>query len=274
MEKTIESELTVFDPIVAGLELLREEAASLVVKDFNDKAGYDAVKKFRNQKVVKLKTAIENERKRVKQFYLDCGREIDGRAKDIQAQIQQVISYCESQEAIVDREIERVKFEKQEAIRKVRDERIAKLEAVKFSIGALDLAYIESAKPEDFDALLLKETTRFEREEKERIANEAEFKRLQNMEAELRAKREAEAKELAETQAALIKSQQEQLAQQEKEKLAIAAKEVEVARAKAKAEAEAKAQVADKALFDEIKRSFPTLESAWVEIARLRKQSK
>lgn len=292
MDKKIEAELEVFDPIVAGLEQLKLEAVGFVVKDPTDKSGYDAVKQFRNQRVVKLKVAIEAERTRVKKFYLDAGREIDGRAKEIQAEIQKVIDYCRSQEAVVDDEIARVKAEAEEARRKVREERESKLVAVKAVLSSEILIGLGELSEERFGELLQQQTARFEAEERARLEKERELEELRQAHLEAIKKQEEDRKKYEAAQVALIEAQKRENAelkrkaeeekekaralreQQEAEARAAKAKQEQEDRQKAEAEAKAQKEIADKKMYAEIKQQFPTLESAWIEIARLRRNQK
>ena len=98
LKTRLEQELTVFDPIVAGLSQLESEAKTLKVKDLEDKDGYKAVKSFRTQKLVKLRGAIEEKRTEVKSFYLNAGKAIDSKAKEITSKITALEDICKSQE--------------------------------------------------------------------------------------------------------------------------------------------------------------------------------
>lgn len=125
-------------------------------------------------------------------------------------------------------------------------------------------------------------------------AQEEETRRLQaellaKQQAELREKEQAVAAARAAEQEALRKAQAEREAREREAKAAEEAKQEAARKAKSEAEEaerlralharqaelaaemEAARKIADEKLFEEIKTAFPTLELAWVEIARLRK---
>ncbi len=131
--------------------------------------------------------------------------------------------------------------QRQEAERKAEAERLAKEKAEKDRIEAIQRAEREKVAAE---ARRVQE----EKDAAERLEN-------QRLEAE---RRQAEA----------VKA-----AKEEAERKAIQAKalaDYEAKEERRKAEEEAARKIANEKLFEEIKASFPTLESAWTEIARLR----
>lgn len=286
--KKIESELAVFNPIVAGLSELKEQAQKLSVKGVDDKEGYKAVKSFRTQKVVKLRKAIEDKRKEIKSFYLEAGKAIDSRAKEIFNQIELVENYLESQEKIVDDEQERIKAEKAKIIAERVDKRTQALRQIefndvifpKFLEEASDEEFLEFIKPK-YEAYKLKKQKEAEEKaemerlrEVERVAKEkeqAERLRAENERRELEAKQRAEIEAKNKELEAQRKAQQAEIDRKNKELEAIKAKEKAEQELKAKEELKAKKKIEDENMFLEIKTMFPTLELAWVEIARLRK---
>ncbi len=284
--KNLETELAVFDPIMAGFSQLETEIKTLKVKGFEDKEGYQACKSFRTQKLVKLRTAIEAKRSEVKRFYLDAGNEIDKKAKEITAKINILENYCKSQEKIIEDEAARVKAEKEAKLKAILDDRIIKLQSIKANFDYNSLGKLSD---QEFESLLKSETDRFNKEESERIAKEKELEHLRKLEAENQARLQIERKKAEAAQQELIRLQREEIQKKEAELLA---KEKERKEAEAKIiaeqekqraiehqkeleakkrEAEAKAKIADEKLFKSIQAKFPSIESAWIEIARLTK---
>jgi alanyl-tRNA synthetase len=136
------------------------------------------------------------------------------------------------------------------------------------------LFQLEEAKKREEELKVLREREAIAQEEKRRADAEAtrlreeliakQREELAQKEREIAAEREAQAKLNSEREAK----------QREEEEKARKAQAEEAARLKAEveakqaAEAEARKQVADKKMFDKIQIDFPTIESAWVEIAR------
>lgn len=160
----------------------------------------------------------------------------------------------------------------EERIRAEERERLAKLEAERAEQEARAKA-AEAETQRLKDELLAKQ--RAELAEKERQAQAAEAARL---EAERKATEEREAAERrvkAAEEDAARKVAEEKAAREKSEREAREAEErrvAEEAAEKAQAEEAARQAIADAELFKAIKAEFPTLELAWVEIARLRKE--
>lgn len=282
----------------AAIASMRAEYMALKVKDFDDKTGYQVCKAARLQVKAK-RVEVEKRRVELKAESLDFGRKVDAEAKRISLKLAEVEDHLSAQEAIVDAEKER---RVQEALRLTKERlesRIAELRKLEYS-GILSLDELGGLSTTDYDKLHAVTAEQFARTQASRAA---EAERLKVLEAERLAQAAALAKQEAETrrlQDELLAKQRAEIAAAEeatrKEREAAAAKEIEHQKeieliqfkanlaaqaaadkaalelaAKKKAEAAAAKQIADKAMFDEIKRDFPTLESAWIEIARLRK---
>lgn len=240
--RSVEAELRLFNPIEAGLEELRAEIKNLKVLSEEDLEGYKEIKSFRTQKVTKIKSAIEEKRKELKKFYLDAGRAIDGRAKEITLQLQSMIDYCRQNEAIVDDAVARRKAE-EEAVKKARvDEFIQKLFAIEVQPNML---FLDNCSDDDFNEFYLAEKAKFDERKAEevRLAKIEEEKRLaQEKEEQLR--REALAKqeaELEQERQRLAKIREEEELKLAKEREALRQKELEIQRQ----EAERQAKIAE-----------------------------
>jgi len=293
MNKKIELELAVFNPIESGLAELALTASKLLVKGVDDKEGCKEVKAFRTGTLVKLRGAVESKRKEIKSFYLEAGRAIDARSNEIQGKIEIIESQCKAQENIVDDEVARIKAEEDAKKKAILDERIAKLQAVKAGFSVNDLLLMPEVQ---FLELLNNETNRFDQEESDRISKEKELTELRAKQADADRKLEVERNKAEKANQELIKIQQAELRKKDDEnkKLAMERAEIDnknqaeanerarVARdLEANKQAEIKAQqlalekarkeVADKKLFDSVRTQFATIETAWVEIVRLTK---
>lgn len=298
MEQATETydQLIVYSVETATIEELKSKFLGLKVANVNDKASYELCKKSRSE-VRGYRLALEEERKKLKAQSLDFGRKVDARAKELIAPLEEIETHLKAQEAIIDDEKKRLEEEALRAFTERRNARVAQLQACKVGFNYDEVANMTD---EAFAAFIAEAQESFEVSEKIRIANEA---RLAELEAERLANEErvkAAQEETRKVQAELLRKQQEELAAKEREIAASRAAEREAERKanegriarereaaaikeaedkrlaeeiekKRLAENEAAKKIADKKLFDKIKVEFPTLESAWVEIARLRK---
>jgi len=267
----------------------------IVVKDWQDVDGYKAAKEAK-KKVVKARTTVDKERKKLKQYFLDGGRAVDAPAKEIFSAIEPVESHLQEQIDIVEKELERQEAEK---IRKFNERSAARVNELQSYRAQFDHTRVSFLSEEEYVTLRDQEKARFEAEEKKRIDQEREIEELRKIKAEQEAKiREQEAKE-REAQRQLIAKQQAEIAErdaaiaeerrqreEEARKVEAERKQKEAQELKAKQEQEAKeaaveaekkkalAKAAkaskDKAMFEAVQAEFPTLETAWVEIVKLR----
>jgi len=150
-------------------------------------------------------------------------------------------------EAAIDKEKERLRLE---AERQAADKLQARLSALQEGYAKYDVEAVRTLTDEEF-------------------AHALAYCQRQR-EQQLAAVREAERKAQAEKEAAERKAAQERATAE-----AEAVKRLEAERlAKEAAEKAAQRKIKDAALFELIKASYPTIESAWVEIARLAKMVK
>ena len=294
--ETTEMQVVKFDITTQAIEAMRAEYMPLVISGLDDKKGYAACDAAR--KVVKKhRIAVENRRKELKEEALRFGQKVDGEAKRISSQLEEIEDHLRGQQDIIDKEAERQKLKAQADAKAKLDARILRLQGVR---AQFDIYALNAMSDDDFAALMLRESDRYAAEVAEATRRDEEIKALREREAaanEEKRKAELEATRLREE---LIAKQKIELAEKaaEAEKIQAAhrleiekqaekqrlldeetrkAKEAEQLRVqkeaaeKASAEAAARKQVADKKLFDDIKAKFPTLESCWVEIARLMK---
>lgn len=271
-------DLITYSVTEAAIAEMRSKFMGLRVCGFDDVEGYENCKEAR--KVVRdARLNVEERRKELKKESLEFGRAVDSRAKDITAKIEAIESHLVSQLRIVDDEKKRREEEAIRAAKAKLNERIELLQTFQTSFNLDEIAKLSD---ESFDELLTHAETRFNAE-KRRKAEEAE--RLRKLEVEaaenaakLRAAEEATRAAEAEARKArdeLIAAQRAEVQAQEKK--IREAEEAErlrcLAEKQAKADADKRAaqEIADRELFEEIKAAFPTLELAWIEIARLRR---
>lgn len=295
LEKTYEAPV-VFSVTKAQIAELRAKFMGLKVANVNDKASYDLCKKSRGE-VRGYRLQVVQEHKLMKAGALAFGRKCDASLRELLEMFEEIESHLKAEEAIIDDEKKRLEEEALRAFTERRNARVAQLQACKVGFNYDEVANMTD---EAFAAFIAEAQESFEVSEKIRIANEA---RLAELEAERLANEErvkAAQEETRKVQAELLRKQQEELAAKEREIAASRAAEREAERKaneeriarereaaaikeaedkrlaeeiekKRLAENEAAKKIADKKLFDKIKVEFPTLESAWVEIARLRK---
>lgn len=286
------NDLITYSVTDAALAEMRSKFLGLRVLNATDEEGYAQCKEARAV-VRRTRLEVEERRKELKAESLSFGRAVDAEAKRITEKIEEVEGHLVSQLKIVDDEKKR---REEEAARKAL-ERIDLRQRKMAEVGA-PLSHTEAAtlSDEDFSARLESATAEFKAAA---IAREEERKRLAELEKErakqaakiraqeeetlklreeLLAKERAAAAEAEEKRRAAeaLRLEAERKLEDERRRIAAEAAEVErkaaeEAERKRKAEAEAARKVADTKLFKEIKASFPTLESAWIEIARLRK---
>ena len=274
----------------AGLAEIQKRMLPMVVSGIDDEAGYVACKDARKE-LVSLRQAIEKRRKELKEDSLKFGRMVDAEAKKIREALEAVEEHLTGQLKIVDDEAERRRTEK---ARKLQDrvDRLAKYGA------PANLAALKAMSDENFAALedqareMWEAAEQAKQAEKERLAKaEAEQKRLdaenkakEDEAAKLReelleSKRkelEAQAEELRKSKAREVEAEKERQAEVERVRKEEAAKIADAERARVleerkQLEAKAAADIQDRKLLEEIKALFPTLDKAWVEIARLTK---
>lgn len=293
------AELITYSVTDAEIAKYRSAYMGLQVKGVNDKDGYASCRSARLE-VKEKRVGIEHRRKELKAQSLEFGRKVDAEAKRISEPLEEIEAHLKSQEEIVENEEKRLKELAETQRRERMEKRMADLHAIKVSFLP---SAVESLSDEDFAALLQVETEKYKAalqaaaDEAERVrkleaeraeqaakirAQEEETRRLQ---AELLAKQQAEIAEknrqLQEAaqreQDEKVKAAREQAERERAEAQRIAAERAEKAKQEAAAiarELEAQARIADQKLFESIKAKFPTLESAWVEIARLTKFAK
>ena len=220
----------------------------------------------------RIRIDCEKRRKELKEASLKTGRLIDGMANVIKGMIEPTEEHLEKQEKYAE-------IKEDECNEKARAEREKQLAPY---VDDVSMYNLKDMAPEAFDILLKGAVSEFERikneqeeKERERIAEEERIKIEQETirKENDQLKKEAEEKEkaLAEERAEREKAESERLKkeQQENEKRQAAEKKAEQERIRLEKEAEEKA--GDKKLFEEVKAEFTNIQSAWVEIVRLRK---
>lgn len=291
----------------AAIAKMQKEYLPLVVKGVDDKEGYEAVKKAHTE-VKEIRIGVEKRRKELKADALEYGRRVDSEANRISAELEKVENHLKEQRDIVDKEEKR---RKEQAERERQEEINLRIQRMQLVNAKFDLSEIALMSKEAFEAKLGAARQEFLIAEQKRMMEEEELNKLREQQAEETKKREAaeaenrrlrdeleerQRREIAEKEAQLQKEREEReendrrhreelWEQQRKADEERAQREREDRERREKAEAEERAakekrereereaaeKIADKKLFDQIKKDFPTVELAWVEIARLRK---
>lgn len=284
------SEVIKYSVTQEAIQAMRDECLPIVVKDWMDVEGYSAAKEAK-KKVVKARTTVDKERQKLKKYFLEGGRAVDAPAKEIFAAIEPVESHLQAQIDVVEKELERQEAEK---VRKFNEESSRRVNELQSYRAQFDHTAVSMLSPEDYAALRDKEKARYEADEKARIDQEKELEELRKLRAEQEAKIKEQEERERKTQRKLIAQQQAEIAardaalaeerrqrEEEARKVEEARKQKEAQELKAKQEQEAERQKAlakaakaakDKAMFEAVQKEFPTIEAAWVEIVKLRKQ--
>lgn len=153
----------------------------LKIDGINDKAGFDAVHKARM--IVKGKRVeVEKLRKELKADAIEYGRQVDAEAKRITGMIEPIEDHLEAQEKAVIDEKERIRKAAEDAKRKIIEDRVQALCA----LGALpNLIEVAGFTEGQFQAALKvaqdakDERDRLAEAERQRVAAEAEARRLE-----------------------------------------------------------------------------------------------
>lgn len=303
-------EMIVYNVTDSAIAKMREECLVLQVKGIDDAEGYEIVKRAHIE--VKAKRAeVENKRKELKADSIEFGRKVDAEAKRISSKLAEIELYLQMQRDVIDNEKKRIKQEEEQALQRETERRVSIMQGYRATFGLSHLALMSK---EEFENLAAGAKVAFENAEKVRIENDNKLKELQEQQAESNRRHQAQEeenrrlnRELQERQQREIKEKEAQLQKERDERAAAdrqraedqraeqakreeedrqrkAAEDKRVAdenAAKEKAEnerkereAEAAKKIADEKLLSIIKSKFPTLESAWVEIARLTKKNK
>lgn len=294
--ETIETGLLPSEITEKKLIELKQSCLLLVVASESDTKGYEECKEMRGR-VRTLRIDIENRRKERKAGALEFGRRLDSEARRLTSLFEDGERHLIEQIKIVDDAEKR----KQEAAAKIANDRFEERSRLLQSYrAAFSFGELQVATEESFQAMLLKAKNEFELLEAERKANQVKLDELEQERVAQALKIRQQEKEATALREQLIAKQQAEIAAQEKERILaeqkllaeraendrrererLDAERAEAARVESeriaaedkKREEEKKARklVADKALFEKIMRDFPTVEVAWVEIARLTK---
>jgi colicin import membrane protein len=253
----ITKELQQFNITDAAIAELDSRCRKLTVKDVNDTAGYEIVKKARID-IKKRRVEVEKTRVSLKAESLEYGRKVDGEAKRIFALLEPIEKHLIAQENIVDDERERIKkeAEEKEAARiQARTEKLVSLgmsyNGIIYSFNGISLSHdlMMKATDEQMEAFYIRvesaaEAKRKEEEEK-RLALEAEQKRI----AEIEKEQKRIAAEQAEKERAL-KAESDRI-EAEKKAAEDAKRKVEAERIRAQELENARAEAAEKAKKEE-----------------------
>jgi hypothetical protein len=278
--------LITYDITEGAIAKLQADCMGLKVRDFNDKEGFELCRKARIDVKAK-RVAVEKRRKELKEESLKFGRMVDSRANELKSKLVEIETHLQAQEDVVLKELERRKAEEE----RKKKERIEARAAELAKYGAsVPFAALETMPDEKFSELLAAEKSRFEKQEEERRIERERLAALEAERKEQEAKARAQEEENRKLREELLAKEREERARAERE-LAEQRKAQEEERRKreeleaqqrkeqqereqkeAEARARAEREIADKKLFAQIQKDFPTLESAWVEIARLVKE--
>ena len=203
-----------YDVTEAAISEMRSLYMDLIVKDIDDKDGFEAVHSARM--VVKGKRiAVEKQRKDFKADALEYGKRVDAEAKKIFALLGPIESHLQEQEDVVINERKRIQAEKEAAEQARIHDMVDAFASVGRTVPFFELATMSddeftklyNATKKGFEAeqsrIAEEKRLEIERLEKERLEREAEAKRLADERAELdkiKAEQEAERKRLKEEQ--------------------------------------------------------------------------
>jgi len=309
MEKNL-NDLVTYSVTDAYLEQIKKDYLALKVSDVDDKEGYELCNNARKE-VKDRRILVEVRRKELKKDSLAFGARVDAEARRIREQLEAVEKHLKAQQDVVDSEKKRLK---EEAEQKVRDELNRRIQVMQGYKATFVVSELSVMSKEQFEGVEFKAKTEFEAAEKKRIDDEKRLADLQkdNDEKDRKIKaQDIENQRLKDEQAARDKKAlDEKDAQLKKERDDRAAEDrkreeddrlrQEEADKKRKEEEDrkadddrkkkeeddkkqqeeddrhqkAEAEISNKKMFNQIKEEFTTLESAWVEIARLRKLQK
>lgn len=286
-----------YDVSLAHIEKLKEQYLPLTVSGVDDKEGYEKCKTARKG-VKDLRIKVEKRRKELKEDSLAYGKMVDSKAKELSEPLKEIEAHLQSQERIIDDEKKRIKEEEE---RKKREQVEARMKALAMvGYHNLSMEALAIMPEEQYQQILIKATEEKHEKEKEEEERRAKLAALEKERAENEAKIRAQEEENRRLkQEALERERKEnERLQREAEEKAREARKAEEAKARAEAEAKAKEEarlaaerekerkeqeerearereaqqkIADEKMFAAIKAEFSTLESAWTEIARLRK---
>lgn len=184
----LDQQLSKYDEVVGDLNARLADFKDITLGLFDDE-GYNAAKKDVRE-IKSIKKAIEDKRKELKQIYLDGGRAVDARAKELQEIVDPVLN--KRIEAIdnVDREKER----QRKALVMARTKELTDV-GFDFSVGAYRLGVkiihanaIESANDAEWNDIIEQGKIEKARLDEEISAKKAEDDRLAKENAELKAK--------------------------------------------------------------------------------------
>jgi len=198
----ISTELAKYDLPDARIAELKEKYLSVEVKDAKDATGYMFCKRA-HQEVREIRVSIEKKRVELKSESLKFGKAVDAEAKRLSGEVGAIEAHLYEQRRVVESEKERIKKEKEEAIRveaeRKRQEEEARMEAIRQEQE-------ETARKIREEQERIEAEKRKIEEEKERIAEEkAQIERDKQaaIEAEKQRKIEIQEREEAEKQRAI-----------------------------------------------------------------------
>lgn len=184
----LETQLSKFDEVAANLDEQLKDYKGITIALYDDEAYKTAKKDFREVK--SISKAIEDKRKELKQLYLDGGRAVDGRAKELQAVVEPVANEIADAIDAIDREKARLMKLKV-------DTRQQELTGVgyDFSAGAYRLgakvihaSVFETATDDEWKQIITDGQAEKIRVDEEAAAKKTEDERLAKENAELKAK--------------------------------------------------------------------------------------
>ena len=186
----IETELAKYDLPSAKIAELKDKYLNAIVKDVDDKGNYEFCKAG-HQEIKVLRVNIDKRRVELKRSSLEFGRAVDGEARRLSKEIEEIEQHLYIQRKVVEDEKERIRKEKEAAIRleeeKKQREEQERLDAIRKEQEAKELEIKEAQeKIEAEKKAIEEEKLRIQRENEriEREKKEAEERRLQAIEEE------------------------------------------------------------------------------------------
>ena len=194
-----ETGVVMFDVTDTEIAEMQSKYLALSVNGVNDKGGLVIVHEAR-MKVKNLRVSIEKRRKKLNEDALNWQREVNAAAKGLVSRLEPIEKHLEDQEAIIEREKQRLKDEAAAKAKAALDARLEQLTAVGAMVNPATVAAMGDAAFAEYLATCTKAN-------ETKLAAEAEAKRIADEQAAALAAERAELerlrKEAADKQAAI-----------------------------------------------------------------------
>lgn len=178
MEPEVKSQALAFPVQEFDVDAMKPTILALKINGIEDKANQKLVKEWR-LKCMRMRTGIESKRKEFKEVWLRGGQAVDATAKRLQTALEPLEQHCIALEAEVQKELDRIEQERQDAIYR---DRVEKLKAVGPHGTVVPEKYLRDMSPARFEEYLTEsiETAARKAEDARKIAEQAEANRIES----------------------------------------------------------------------------------------------